>query len=99
MGQGLMDYQQCPVDGCWHIKRGLRFAMCYSQTSGRASLVGFLHAWRWVDSEFPREAEGGVSGSSRRIVLDIVCVFSNVIKGMCNHRCCFAISRRTYNYM
>ena len=34
MGQGLMDYKQCPVDGCWHIKRGLRFAMCYSQTSG-----------------------------------------------------------------
>ena len=25
-----------------------------------------------------------MSGSSRRIVLDIVCVFSNVIKGMCN---------------
>ena len=31
MGQGLMDYQQCPVDGCWHIKRGLRFAMSYSR--------------------------------------------------------------------
>ena len=40
-----------------------------------------------------------MSGSSRRIVLDIVCVFSNVIKGMCNRRCCFVISRRTYNYM
>ena len=35
-----MDYRQCPVAGCWHIKRGLKFTMCYSLAShGKDSSV------------------------------------------------------------
>ena len=44
---------------------------------------------------FRREAEGGVRCLPQDC-LDIV-YFSNVIKGICNRRCCFVVRTITYN--